>query len=708
MLQLTDKPHKLLLTLLVLCASLSTFGQNNADGGVMLLCRPCQRDSILLRWAPTDKQTWDLGNQYGYVVERYTLLRKDKLPEDRIYQLLTTEPLKPATIAEWERYEDNKYVNIAAECIFGESVTPPLMMPSAIAQKHQEEQNRFSMALFAADQSIVVARLSGLFAVDKTAKVDEKYLYKIYIPAPDSIPIDTAVAFTGLSEYQTLPKPIDFSAHWEAQKVQLSWNIQYLNHIYNSYIVEKSQDGKKYNPIDDNATVQVADEDVRPDYAYRSDSLPDNRSTWYYRVRGVSAFGELGPPSDSIVGHGHIPIVSAPVITNKEVINNKQVRLIWEYPNEMNESITGFRLYRSNKPTGTKDKIYESKSPTERTYIDIHPDITNYYALSVYDDETEKFTAPTYIELIDSTPPLPPLGLAGAIDSMGTVHLSWNKNKEKDINGYRLYRSNHYDLEFILISTFVLTDTIFTDTVNLKTISKQVYYRLKAEDLRMNQSDFSEVLELKRPDITPPLPPVIKSIEDKKNSLVITWINSSSEDAERHHIYRKETADSAFQLLTTVERRTKKQKEKQKERQKNKGKEERLEKQSSYQDNTVQPGENYTYHIQAEDDSGLLSELSPAVQKKGPGEKSDEIVLKKQLDIEVITLNWTVNSKKKVEQILIYKAIGKNAFKIYDDTTAGSYTDKITESGETYHYQIKALYEDGTFSALSNEIKIKM
>jgi fibronectin type 3 domain-containing protein len=580
-------------------------------------------------------------------------------------------------------------VSVAAECIFGEPETLPLTGPVAIARKYKEEQNRFSMALYAADQSVLTAQLSGLYLVDKTALPDEKYLYTVHLSQPDSIPVDTAFAFTGLSEYQSLPRPIDLTAHWENQKVRLSWNILYLNHIYNSYMVEKSTDGKQYTAISENATVQAADEGVSPEYAYRTDSLADNRINWYYRIRGINAFGELGPPSDSIVGHGRIPITFAPMDISKEVIDNKEVRFSWSYPEEMNASISGFRLYRSSKPAGTKEKIYESKAPEERIFIDRQPGLTNYYTLSVFDNETEKFAANNmYAELIDSIPPAIPSGLAGTIDSTGIVRLNWAGNTDNDINGYRVYRSNHPDFEFILVGSSMVTDTCFTDSVNLNTLTKSVYYRLRAEDLRLNQSEFSAILELKRPDIIPPVSPVIQSIEEQKNGLLISWLNSSSTDVVRHHIYRKEVNDSIFQLLASIEKHP--------------------EKQSTYRDNSVQTGESYIYQVKAEDDSGLYSAPSSPVQKKAPGEMAEQIVLKKQETLGKVTLNWTVKSKKKVERMLIYKAVNEEPLQLHGNSTESSYTDTETALEKTFRYRVKAQYNDGTSSELSNEVVVKM
>ena len=671
---------KHILSLLLVCFTFCNIIAEN----VKLLVRPCERDSIILRWAPTDKQNWDLGNEYGYVIERYTILRKGKQPNELERKRLTSMPLKPAAIAEWEKYEEDKYVSIAAECIFGEANIPAIS-PVAIAKQYQQEQNRFSFALYAADQSVKTAQLSGLYLVDKTAKADEKYLYSVHIALPDSLPNDTAFAFTGLSEYQPLPKPIEFKAQWGDKKVELSWNILYLNHIYNSYIVEKSTDGKTYNAISENATVQVSDPGVSPEYGYWTDSLPDNRAKWYYRIRGVSAFGETGAPSDSIMGHGRIPITIAPVITNKEVINNSEVLLTWEYPEEMNEYVNGFRVYRSASPQGKKERIQEINGGNTRTFSDKNPGLTNYYIVSAFDIQEEKFSAGlTYAELIDSIPPAPPVNLAGNIDSTGVVTLTWAKNTEADIDGYRVYRSNHPDFEFLLISPEVVTDATFTDSIQLKTLTKNVYYRFRAIDLRQNQSEFSEILELKRPDVIPPVSPVIQSVSQQKNGISLVWINSSSIDVVAHQIYRKEQNDTAFKLIATIKKQD--------------------EKESSYTDNTVLSGETYIYHITAMDDSGLISEPSSPVQQKAAGQLTEQIMLKKEESLGKTTLKWTVNTKKKVSRVLIYKAEGDEALKLYDNATGNSYTDNSVGLEKTFRYKIRVVYEDESTSELSNEI----
>ncbi|MDR1739161.1 MAG: hypothetical protein LBR45_00180 [Bacteroidales bacterium] len=654
-------------------------------GSVQLLARPAQADSIMLRYAPINKETWKLANTYGYVIERHTILRKGELVSEREKVILTAALLKPQPLDNWQQYETvSKYVPIAAECIFGESVVP-LISPVAIAQRYKEEQNKFSFALFAADQSPLVAQLSGLAFTDKTAMRDEKYLYTVYVAAPDSLHIDTAFVFTGLSEYTPLPKPLDLTAQWKDMQVALSWDILSLSHIYNSYILEKSIDGKNYAPLSTGIFIQAADEGVEPERAYRSDTFPDNNTVFYYRIRGINAFGETGPPSDSVFGQGQPQITQAPVILNKQVIDNNKVKLDWEYPEKLENYITGFRVYRSANPNAAKEKIHEGINPQERSFTDSTPELTNYYIVSVYNGSVEKFSAGlSYAELIDSTPPAPPVGLIGEVDSLGVVFLTWKANTEKDIKGYRVFRSNHPQHEFMNIHSSVVLDTLYIDTININTLTKNVYYRVMAIDLRENRSDFGEILQLKLPDKIPPVAPVIKDILVEKNRLTVNWLGSSSEDVLLHRIYRKDELNDSLVEIAQLSLPA-----------------------NSYIDKNIVSGMLYTYQVRAEDDSKLLSAYSPPVSVKAFGEKKgQELILKVNAEQDSVVLSWVVGNNKTVEKILVYKAVEDGALRLLGGTSQNNFIDKSVKFGTTVRYRIKAEYTDGTSSDFSKEVKV--
>jgi fibronectin type 3 domain-containing protein len=112
--------------------------------------------------------------------------------------------------------------------------------------------------------------------------------------------------------------------------------------------------------------------------------------------------------------------------------------------------------------------------------------------------------------------------------------------------------------------------------------------------------------------------------------------------------------------------------------------------------------------VKAEDDSGLFSEPSSPVLQKAPGEIAEQIVLKKQSVPREIILTWTIKSPQKTERILIYKADGNDPLRLYKHSTENSFTDSDISPEKTYKYRIKAIYDDGSSSELSNEVIAKM
>ncbi len=115
------------------------------DSTLHIIARPLP-DSILIRWAPSDYKTWQLGNQYGYIVERYTILRDSSLVKDTEKRILTSSPLKPLGLYDWEPLaKTNKYA-IAAEAIYeetfkiddGESFNPQNVWNKSIEQQPEQ------------------------------------------------------------------------------------------------------------------------------------------------------------------------------------------------------------------------------------------------------------------------------------------------------------------------------------------------------------------------------------------------------------------------------------------------------------------------------------------------------------------------------------------------------------------------------------------
>ena len=134
---------------MILCAPdalrAQSAGTIQAKGGVV-------NGEIRLRWAPDNSTVWQLANQYGYTVERITLMENGKLVRNPSRQVLATG-LKPALLVDWEPFSEDDYVAVAAQAIHGESFETDAGNTSEIARvinASRELENRFSFALYAA------------------------------------------------------------------------------------------------------------------------------------------------------------------------------------------------------------------------------------------------------------------------------------------------------------------------------------------------------------------------------------------------------------------------------------------------------------------------------------------------------------------------------------------------------------------------------
>jgi uncharacterized protein len=162
------------------------FAQEAAS--IKLLAK-AKSNSIWLRWAPSDPTTWYYGNEVGYQIERYTIAIGSKLTDKPIKVVLNNQPLKPKPLDMWRKdVTINRYSAIAAQAIYGKSFQVSMANSNnmtEIVNQAREQEQRFSFALFCADQSFNTAQLSALAWKDSTIKKDERYLYKVYALNPN-------------------------------------------------------------------------------------------------------------------------------------------------------------------------------------------------------------------------------------------------------------------------------------------------------------------------------------------------------------------------------------------------------------------------------------------------------------------------------------------------------------------------------------------
>src|SRR5580704_17222932 len=133
-------------------------------GEIRVLAESCG-DSIVLRWGPTNSETWSSLNKSGYLVERIDLTEV-KHP---VRTVLTPQPLKPLTLDQFKaRFgPNNKYAAIAAQSFYGKNFNTNLRSGQAgIKDQADVWKNRYAFAMEVADFDGEVAKAEGLRFTD--------------------------------------------------------------------------------------------------------------------------------------------------------------------------------------------------------------------------------------------------------------------------------------------------------------------------------------------------------------------------------------------------------------------------------------------------------------------------------------------------------------------------------------------------------------
>ncbi|MDX9694686.1 MAG: hypothetical protein RBT49_02750 [Bacteroidales bacterium] len=664
---------------------------------IRVIARP-YADSIKIRWAPNKPSAWTYLNEYGYKIERFTLMRDGILLEKPDSVCPTTEILKPKPLSVWEPYsETDDYVAIAAQAIFGESfeVTHGIDGSDIISVINQSKdlESRYSFALLAADFSTTTANLSGLMFTDKTVKAGEKYLYLIISMVPaDKMQIDTGYVYVGTDDFKPLPQPIDVRADFNESSALVSWNHQIFQNVFIAYKVERSDDnGKTFKPISEDPLLNTTKSIYEtPERMFVIDSLPENDKEYFYRIRGVTSFGEISEPSDTVSGMGYKRLPVNPNISNVTVYSNKVATIEWAFPDTLNKYITGFELQRSISDKGPFEIVGKEIIPAEnRKFADEPPYSYTYYKIIAKDKYDHSYQSyPYMVQIIDSIPPAIPSGLIGVVDTLGVVRLLWKPNTELDLFGYRVFRSNFKNSEFSQITVNPVEDTVFIDTINIKTLTRKIYYKIQSLDQHFNPSGFTEILELIRPDIIPPVQPVFVSYETNESGILLKWHNSSSNDIKMHVLYRKAEDEqnwkvkSVFYPQDSIE---------------------------NYIDTSAVAGKYYEYTLIAVDEVGLESNPVKPIKIKQFENKNKPAVEKIKYEVDrtekQVTLNWNYEQEG-VTHFLIYKGESIESLALYTSVKEYEFTDKKLKINNTYYYVIKAVFNDGLESKMSEVIEV--
>lgn len=653
-----------------------------------VIVRP-SADSITLRWAPLSVGNWMTANKYGYTVERFTLVRNGKVVKPAERKALTTTPLKPLPEAGWEKFIHDKYGLVAAQALYGETFELNIEQSdiTQIVNKAKENDQRFSIALFCADMSPAVAKAEGLYISDKHIEKNVKYLYRISVITPT----DTlrGSVFIDPAQKYVLPGLTDLTGETAGNVVTLRWNQEEYSSLYTTYSIERSEDGKTYTDITDVAAVALSKKGAESKYQYASDTLATLGKEYSYRVRGRTPFGESGLISNIVKVKGNKVVTSSVFITSALSTDNKSVDLAWDFPEAENDALAGFEVTRSGKSSGPYKTIHKGLlPPASRIFKDTTPEQTNYYKLKAKTlDGTEILSMPYLALLVDSVPPVQPVGLKGKVDDAGNVRISWKPNPDSDIYGYRVYRAYYQSEEFSLKTGEPLKDTVFTDKVELKSLNEKIHYRVMAIDRNQNHSVLSAILSLALPDKVPPMPPVWLPVKSTKEGVVLRWAPSGSQDVVKYEVYRKGDQGQWIRLTSTAAT---------------------TDTLYTYTDRNLQNSTVQYYAVVAVDEAGLESPPGTVVSgfrltgPKPPVTLSTPVIDRTN---KKIALNWSYDEQH-VTAYRVYKKIGDEALMLHRTIKEKNFTDSGMVPGKKYSYQVMAVFDNGALSDMGKLIVV--
>jgi fibronectin type 3 domain-containing protein len=460
-----------------------------------------------------------------------------------------------------------------------------------------------------------------------------------------------------------------------------------------SYKIERSDDeGKTFKPANDQIFVNTRNDENIPERTFYVDSLPQNYKVYFYRVRGMTPFGEIGPPSEAVkgVGLGSSKGAIAVIELAHEYSDGSGAYIQWRFPKDMRSTLSGFYVAKAKSAKGPFINITENMlAATADIYIDKKPDPVNYYVVKAVSKDGSMTTSfPSLLQLDDSTPPAVPAGLAGVISPNGLVTLNWTANSEPDLTGYKVFKANSLNEEFVQVTKEIIRSNQFTDSINLNTLTKNVFFKVIALDNRFNASEYSTALELQRPDIVAPASTQFSRVEPNNGSIYLEWLQGVDDDIQSYQLFRTQGQDTTFTLVATIEA---------------------TDSNLSYSDKAITPGTTYRYKLVVNDQAGLQSTstfVNVTAIDYGIRPAITDIRTTVNRESREIRLQWTYKGTG-ISGFRIFKAVKGSPLRLYKFVPTNQFIDKSLIINNKYIYSIIAVFENGAESEMSDEVTIE-
>jgi fibronectin type 3 domain-containing protein len=268
--------------------------------------------------------------------------------------------------------------------------------------------------------------------------------------------------------------------------------------IYRAEAVADRKLGR-YKPYVEFALANPSPAKVLDGKVFWTDSRLQYGLVYGYRIRAVSVRGGVSPWSDEV---RVAPLMSVAIPSGLTAQGgDSSILLSWEpvttrMDGSHYEGFVGYNIYRGTEKGRYGESALNKEPLRTNAYKDatVANDRTYYYMVRSVDspalpwkeslDSAEASATPR-----DQTPPAKPTGIT-VVPGVNRVFLTWNENKERDLAGYRVYRSTRIGKDYELLTEKLLNRTTFSDVSVTGGVT--YYYVVTAIDRAGNESAWPE------------------------------------------------------------------------------------------------------------------------------------------------------------------------------------------------------------------------
>ncbi len=636
------------------------------------------KDSIFVKWVPKDIQMFKTIIENGVTVS----ISGGGTDFSGIQKII----LEPV-IKKWEKWDlsDSKFDRIH-EIQLG--------IVTAMTQDKTAQDYAFTIASLESSLSFEMNVFSDLMVAIARPKNVQSLSVKVEVKGYDPVVYSLQNKPSKVADVPSLIGKVD-----RKRIATISWNADSVAKDYLGFQIERKIDNGKFETLLKSPFVNFKTNTEKQDRlaSFRDEKLEQGK-TYTYKIYGINYFGLKGKYSNEVkiylpkLANATVNIDTVQSKGNEREIFVSLMKEIDSLPLSVNRLVlmrsdsllTGYALVeeRSIKPGDTQVK-FSTKSllPSgDRNYFKV-------FAFSP--DNDTAYSTPYYYFTLDQEPPKPVTDLKGIIDSIGRVSLSWQKPKDNDLLGYRIYRANLKTEEFVEKTASLKLETTFTDTLNLNTLTNDIYYFVVTVDQNYNNSVNSDTILVVKPDTIPPSEPFIISLRKMEMKAFVEWQNSTSKDVEKSYLIRK--TDIRLDTVLTWKK----------------------DEYSHFLDSTFIPSKETNYYILSVDKSNNQASSKARSIFIEPGYRPAllNVIVKPDRTNKNIRVSWEKPTAD-VFQYFIYRKKDTGGFNLIatlsnDEAKSCIYYDKTVSISNDYEYLVQYQSNDGFRSLKHDSVKVR-